>query len=185
MRTKLTLMLLGISMSTILAQPDQRIAREPAVNYDWRPGYVNITELCGGPGLGTTGYPYSKYFYGITNVNGYQFTRNMKAGIGLGIHRHNEATLFPAYLDARYSFNAQRFVPFLAAAGGLALNFNDIANGTWLFINPSAGIRYVAANRTSVTFSTGLMSMAGEGERHSFVSFKLGMELKGRQSPGN
>ncbi|MBE0675234.1 MAG: hypothetical protein IH591_11270, partial [Bacteroidales bacterium] len=166
-------------------QPDKRIAKIPAVNYDWQAGYVNTTEFTGGPGLSATTYPYSRYYYGITNVNGYQFTRNMKAGIGLGIHKHNEGTLFPAYLDARYSFNAQRLVPFVAAAGGLALNFNNIGNGTWLYINPSAGIRYVAATRTSVTFSAGLMSMAGEGTRHSFLSFKLGMELKSRQSPGN
>ncbi len=46
---------------------------------------------------------------------GYQFTRNIKAGAGLGVHMHNDGTLFPVFIDARYSFSAQKFVPFIAA----------------------------------------------------------------------
>ncbi len=180
MKTKLSLLLLLTCIIGANAQPDQRIAKTPKVNYDWQPGYVNITEIVGGPGLSATTFPYSKYYFGITTVNGYQFTRNIKAGIGVGIHMHNEATLFPAYIDARYSFSAQEWIPFFAAAGGLSLNFNDLTNGTWLFINPSAGVRYVAANRISFTFSAGLMTMAGEGQRHSFLSLKAGIELKKR-----
>ncbi len=182
MRSKLTLLLLIISLAAAMAQPDRRIAKNPAINYDWQAGYVNIVEIVGGPGLSATEYPYSKYFFGITTVNGYQFTRNIKAGVGLGIHMHNDATLFPAYIDARYTFSAQEWVPFIAAAGGLALNFSNLENQTWIFLNPSAGVRYVAANRMAVTFSAGLMSMAGEGTRHSFISFKAGMEFKSRKS---
>jgi len=182
MRARLTLLMLIISLAAANAQPDKRIANTPAVNYDWQAGYVNITEIVGGPGLSATAYPYSKYYFGITTVNGYQFTRNIKAGIGLGIHMHNEATLFPVYIDARYSFSAQEWVPFIAAAGGLALNFSDVESRTWIFLNPSAGVRYVAANRMAVTFSAGLMSMAGEGTRHSFISFKAGMEFRSKKS---
>ena len=178
MRSKLTLLLLIISLAAAMAQPDKRIPATSAVNYDWRPGYVNIVEIVGGPGLRATGFPYSKYFFGITTVNGYQFTRNIKAGIGLGIHMHNEATLFPAYIDARYTFSAQEWVPFIAASGGLSLNFRDLENRTWIFLSPSAGVRYVAAKSVVVTFSAGLMSMAGEGARHSFISFRTGMEFK-------
>jgi len=42
-------------------------------------------------------------------------------------------------------------------------------------------LRYVAANRTAVTFSTGLMVTAGgPNARKSFVNFKLGLEFKGK-----
>jgi len=180
MRTILSLLLLITTIMGAYSQPDRRIASIPAVNYDWQPGYVNITEITGGPGLLSTQYPYSRYYFGVTTINGYQFTRNIKAGIGLGIHMHNEGTLFPAYIDARYSFSAQRWVPFIAAAGGLSLNFSDLANGSWIFINPSVGLRYVAASRRAVTVSAGLMTMAGEGDRHSFLSIKAGIELKKR-----
>jgi hypothetical protein len=178
MKTRITFFVMLVISAAAFGQPDKRIARTPAVNYDWKPGYMNITEFVGGPGLGSTTYPYSKYYFGITTVNGYQFTRNIKAGIGLGVHRHNEATLFPAFVDARFNFNSQKVVPFIAAAGGLLLNFEDLTNRTWIFINPSAGVRYVAADRLAVTFSAGMMTMAGEGNRHSFISFKAGFEFK-------
>ncbi len=179
MKSNLTFLFLVLFLSNAAGQPDDRVAKTPKINYDWQPGYVNITEFTGGPGLSTTNVPYAKYYYGITTVNGYQFTRNIKAGIGVGIHKHNEGTLFPVYLDARYSFNANELVPFIAAAGGLALDFNDL-NTTRVFINPSLGIKWVVANRTGLSFSGGVMTMSGGSGRNSFVSFKLGLELKGK-----
>ncbi|MDX9774247.1 MAG: hypothetical protein RBT02_12640 [Bacteroidales bacterium] len=173
--------LLLLTVMPLWSQRDQKIARTPKINYDWRPGFVSITELTGAIGLGDTGSVLSKYYYGITTVAGYQFTRNIKAGIGAGVHMHNDGTLFPLFLDIRYSLNAQEVVPFFAGAGGLALNFNDIVDETRVFINPSFGVRYVAANKTAVSFSTGLMvSTGGPAERKSFINFKLGLELKGK-----
>ena len=178
MRTKLSLLLFLTSIIIVSGQPDQRIAKTPRVNYDWRPGFVSITEITGGPGLGDTGTELSKYYYGITTIAGYQFTRNIKAGVGAGMHFHNNGNLFPLYLDIRYSFNAQSLVPFFAGAGGIMLDFSEL-DDTRIFINPSAGIRYVAANRTAMTFSTGLMVITGgPNARKSFINFKLGMELK-------
>jgi hypothetical protein len=180
MKTNLTLFFLLIFVATAAAQPSQKVAKSPKLNYDWRPGFISITEATGAIGLADTQSELSKYYYGITTVAGYQFTRNIKAGIGAGIHIHNDGTLFPFYVDMRYSFSAQEFVPFFAAAGGIMLDFNELDN-TRVFINPSAGIKYVAANRTGITFSTGLMVITGgPQERKSFVNFKLGLELKGK-----
>ena len=178
MRTKLSLLLLLITIIGAYAQPDQRIAKSPKVNYDWRPGFVSITELTGAFGIGMTEVPYSKYYYGITTIAGYQFTRNIKAGVGLGIQMHNEGNLFPVFADGRYSFNAQHIVPFVGASGGLALSFDDIFNQTYIFMNPTAGIRWVAARRTGIIFSAGIMMMSGEFTRNSYVNFKLGVEIK-------
>ena len=166
-------------MAPAAGQPDQGLPKLPKINYDWRPGFISITELTGAPGLGITDEPYSKYYYGITTMAGYQFTRNIKAGIGVGVQIHNEGTLFPVYIDARYSFSAQKIVPFLAAAGGVALNLEEVEQ-SYLFINPSAGVKWVAANRTGISFSTGLMMMSATGGRNSFINFKLGLELKGK-----
>ncbi len=163
-----------------MAQPNQRIARTPKVTYDWQPGFVSITELTGAIGLSETDSDLSRYYYGITTVAGYQFTRNVKAGLGAGVHVHNEGMLFPLYLDARYSLSAQDVVPFFAAAGGIALDPESLDN-TRIFINPSVGVRYVAAKKTGITFSTGLMvTTGGPNARKSFVNFKLGLELKGK-----
>jgi len=181
MRKILTSILLVLSMGTILAQPDERIAKTPKINYDWRPGFVSITEVTAAIGLGITENELSKYYYGITTVAGYQFTRNIKAGAGAGVHVHNDGTLFPLYLDIRYSISAQEIVPFFAGAGGIALDFTNLVDNTRVFINPSAGIKYVAANKIGVSFSTGLMvTTGGSDARKSFVNFKLGVELKGK-----
>lgn len=183
LKTILCFLLLTVFIGGAAGQPDDRIAKSPKLNYDWRPGFVSITELTGAIGLSDVTSDLSKYYYGITTVAGYQFTRNMKAGAGIGVHSHNEGVLFPLYLDVRYSFSAQAIVPFFAGAGGLMLDFNEL-DDTRVFINPSAGLRYVAANRTAVTFSTGVMvTTGGPQARKSFINFKLGLELKGRKQP--
>ncbi len=181
MKTNLTLFLLALSFSTLLAQPDQRIARTPKINYDWQPGFVSITELTGAIGLGITDTDLSRYYYGVTTIAGYQFARNIKVGAGAGLHIHQDGTLFPLFLDIRYSFNSREIVPYFAGDGGIMLDITNMGN-TRVFINPSAGLKYLAANRIGVSFSTGLMvSTGGPSERKSFVNFKLGLELKGRK----
>lgn len=180
MRTKLSLLLLLITIIGAYAQPDQRIAKSPKVNYDWRPGFVSITELSGAFGIGMTEVPYSKYYYGITTIAGYQFTRNIKAGAGLGVQFHNEGTLFPVFADFRFSMNAQELVPFIAATGGLGISLENMREQTYVYVNPSVGLRWVAANRTGIVISGGVMMMSGEFTRNTFINFKLGVELKTR-----
>ncbi len=180
MRTKLSLLLLLITIAGAYAQPEQRIAKNPKVNYDWRPGFVSTTEIVYGFGLAEDTSPYAKYYYGISSIAGYQFTRNIKAGAGLGIHSHNEGTLFPVFIDARFSFNSQQVVPFISASGGVALSLQDVSTETRIFISPSAGVKWVVANRTGISASMGIMSMSGATYRSSFVNFKLGLEFKGK-----
>lgn len=181
MKTSLTLILLALSMGTLLAQPEERVARTPKINYDWQPGFVSITEVTGAIGLGITDIDLSGYYYGLTTIAGYQFARSIKVGAGAGLHVHKDGAFFPLFMDIRYSFNEQEIVPYFAGDAGLMLDFTDLDN-TRIFINPSAGLKYLAANRTGVSFSTGLMiSTGGPSERQSFVNFKLGIEFKGRK----
>ena len=181
MRIKLSFLLLLTTITAAYSQPDNRLAKTPKVTYDWRPGFVSITELTAAPGLGLTIDGLSRYYYGLTTVAGYQFTRNVKIGAGAGMHIHDEGTLFPGFLDVRYSFSSQAFVPFISGDGGIMLDFSSLDN-TRVFINPSAGIRYVMANRRALTFSTGLMvTTGGPNARKSFVNFRLGLELKPRK----
>lgn len=175
-----SLLFLILLAATTSAQPGQDVAKSPALFVDWRPGFISITEVIGGPGLNLTTDTYSKYYYGITTIAGYQFTRNIKAGAGLGVQMHNDGVLFPLFIDARYSFSAQKFVPFIAAAGGLTFGFKDQAFTPLIFINPSVGIKWVVANKTGLSFSGGVMTMSGGAGRNSYVSFKLGIEFKGK-----
>lgn len=181
MRIRIIIILLTFSVITVFGQSGQKIAKTPKVNYDWRPGFVTITEITGAPGLGLTNDGLSKYYYGISSIAAYQFTRNIKTGAGAGIHIHEEGALFPLFLDVRYSFSSQEFVPFISGCGGVMFDFATLDN-TRVFINPSAGIKYVMANRKAITFSTGLMvTTGGPNARKSFINFRLGLELKGRK----
>lgn len=182
MRTTVTLLLALLTITGAFAQSTRPIAKSPRVNYDWRPGFVSITEVTGGIGLADTGSELSKYYYGLTTIAGYQFSRNIKAGAGAGIQFHNGGTLFPLFVDVRMNLNSQQVVPFLAGSGGVMLNFEDIVDETRVFLNPMIGLRFIAANRTAVVFSTGLMvSTGGPAERKSYLNFRLGAELKFRE----
>lgn len=165
-----------------MAQPSNLIAKHPKVSYDWKPGFLSINEVTGAIGLGITDYDFSKQYYGITTFAGYQFTRNIRTGIGAGLHMHNDGPLFPLYLDIRANLNSQAVVPFFAGSGGVMINFTE-PESTRVFINPAIGIRYVVANRRAISFLTGLMvTTGGANERSSFVNFKLGLELKPRDN---
>lgn len=181
MKIKWTLILMVFSIGTVLAQPDPRIARTPKINYDWQPGFVSITEVTGAVGLGITDDDLSSYYYGLTTIAGYQFARNIKVGAGAGLHIHPDGTLMPLFMDIRYSFNSSEIVPYFAGDGGIMLDFSNLEN-TRIFINPSAGLKYLVANRMGISFSTGLMvSTGGPNARKSFINFKLGIEFKGKE----
>jgi hypothetical protein len=157
------------------------VAKTPAVNYDWRPGMINIPELSYGIGLSETKVPYSASYFSITNVTGYQYSRHVKLGIGYGVQLHNGGTLFPLFIDARVSPGLEEWVPFLAATGGCAMSFSDFSGESRIFFGASGGVRYVAAPKRCLTFSIGLLSQAGGAERRSsFFNFKLGVEFKGK-----
>lgn len=182
MKSKLILIISVLSLSLSSVNAQDKVARLPKLNYDWREGFVNITELTGGAGLNLTYAPLSQGYFGITTVNGYQFSRNIKAGIGIGAHIYEEGVLLPLFIDARFSLSAQEFVPFISAAGGVELSLDDFNGTSRIFINPALGVKWVAASRLGVSFSTGLivMSGGGEGGRSSFINFKLGIEFKGK-----
>lgn len=175
-----SLLFLIVSLSTAAGQTDKRIAKNPKINYDWQPGFVNITELTEGLGLNLTYVPYSRNYFGITTVNGYQFSRNIKAGVGVGAHIYGDGVLVPVYVDARFNLNAQEYVPFISAAGGAELSLSNLNETSRIFINPAVGLKWVAANRLGVSFASGVMVMSGSKGRSSFVNFRLGVEFKGK-----
>lgn len=180
MKYLLSVILLTFTISSLQGQPGRRLAPTTALNYDWREGFVSITELTGAVGLSATSSSLSAYYYGITSVAGWQFSRNLKAGGGAGVHIHNQGILLPLFLDFRLSLNARELVPFIAGTGGVTIDPADI-DASRVFINPSVGIRYVAANRKAVTLSAGVMVLAGSAyDRKSFLNLKVGVELKKR-----
>lgn len=181
MKSVITAFLLVFTVLTASAQTKDRVASTPALGHDWRAGFVNITEFGAGTGLGLVDEPYSKSFFSITTVNGYQFTRNIKAGVGIGIQAYNGGTLLPLFVDARFSLSAQKLVPFIAAASGVELSLRDLGGESRIFIHPSLGVKWVAASKLGLSLSAGILSTSGGGLRDSFVTVKLGAEFKGKE----
>ena len=140
-------------------------------------GFITINELTVGIGLGETGVPYSKSFFGITTVNGYQTDNNFIAAIGTGLSFYNGGMLVPLFLDFRYGFNIDQFNPYIFVDGGLLFNFSDFKEGTKLFINPGIGVRYYVSQKMAVTLGGGLL-VQYRPSRDAFINIKAGVSYK-------
>ena len=156
----------------------QRVApSRPYVTFRSDPGFITINELTGGVGLSGTSAPFSKYFIGVTSVNGYQVNKNFLLGAGLGFTFYESGLLVPLFLDFRFTFEVSQLAPYLFADGGLLLNFADL-NSTKLFINPGFGIRYTATRNFAINFGAGILSQVDGTVRESFVNIKTGVVYK-------
>jgi hypothetical protein len=174
-----TLLLLTITLTSTFGQLNGKLGNSQAISNDWRPGFINITELSGGMGLGTTDVPYSQSFVGVNNTFAYEFMRRIKGGVGIGVQFHNEGILVPVYLDGRFSFPMGKWSPFIGASGGYAMSVSDFSSQSRIYFNPVAGTRLIYRKNLSYTFSIGLLTQAGGKElRSSFVNVKVGVEFK-------
>jgi hypothetical protein len=148
----------------------------PSYRYFSNPGFVNITEINGAIGLGDTSVINSKYYFGVTNVFGYQINRNFFGGVGVGCYFFESRQLIPIYFDYRYSAYLKSLTPSFFADGGLLLDPVDLNYGTKLFINPGIGINRSVSPKLECTLAAGLMVQMGNSlPRTSFVNFKLGI----------
>jgi hypothetical protein len=146
-------------------------------------GYFNMTEGHYGYGLKIRDEPFSKYFAGITTVNGWRFGNGLAVGAGVGFLSYNEGWLLPLYADGRYYIGNQKNKFFVMLSGGFLLNFEDFSEETNFFANPGAGIIIPLAKATQLSFGVGFWSQfdkdvfndSGAGYRDSFINMKLGL----------
>lgn len=158
----------------------QRLAKPNRPSLDLNPlrGYVNITELTGAPGLSRTDVPYSKYFMGLTTVNGYQINKYLIAGIGVGMQFYNDGYLVPFYISGRFTYpiTNSKISPYANGDVGILLNFKNSNGGTWTFFNPVVGARYTIKSTMALDFGIGLFTqMNPDVNRDSFLNFKAGL----------
>jgi len=165
------------------SQPGRHVPISPAIRHDWDMGIVNIPEA--GYGLGVL-FPATveKYnFFSLTNITGYQFNRNIKAGLGYGVLMHDNDMLFPLFCDMRANLNSQGVVPFLEASGGVEFNPPHINNDSRIFISGMLGLHFVTVTKLSTNLSAGLhINAGGSEEKTTFIVVKLGIEIKGKRN---
>ena len=177
MKRTLSLKLMIICACFTVSAQNEDSLKQPDYVIRSGPGFITINELTVGIGLGETGVPYSKSFFGITTINGYQTDFNLIAAVGTGLSFYNGGMLVPLFLDFRYGFNIDHFNPYIFVDGGLLFNFSDFKEGTKLFINPGIGIRYYVSRKMAVTLGGGLL-VQYRPARDAFVNIKAGVSYK-------
>ncbi len=179
MKRSIILVILLVSFTySALSQSSVKFTN-PLYRYYSRPGFVNITEINGGTGLGDTDFKNSEYYFGVTNVFGYQIDRNFFGGVGVGYYLNESVQHIPLYLDIRYNVFLKRVTPFIFADSGLLLDPDNFNHGTKIFINPGVGINKSIYSKLCLSLSAGVMVQMGDNvPRTSFVNFKLGLIFK-------
>lgn len=160
---------------------------------DPQSGYININELNGGYGLGSTEIPYSKYFYGFTTIHGYEFNirpininSGFFAGAGGGMLFYGDGAMFPLFGDIRYTLNLKKVSPFVYGSGGLMLNFDNIEDQSMLFIDAGIGTRIRLKDKLNLSLGTGLFMQFNRNDRRdTFVNLKAGVTFKPGRKTGN
>jgi hypothetical protein len=142
-------------------------------------GYVNITDLGGAFGLNIISEPYSKYFYGISTINGYVINKRFLTGIGVGLNAYNGGIIAPLYLDFRYNFRESGYIPYISADGGFLFVFDNFET-PGLFINPGVGVYKNISKKFAVNLGTGLY-IQRTPVKASFINFRLGLIFFGRK----
>ena len=148
----------------------------PSYRYVSNPGFVNLTEISGATGLGDISTENSKYYFGVTDIFGYQINRNFFGGAGVGYYIYDSGQLIPLFLDYRYSIYLKRVSPFFYNDGGALLNLAELRGGSKIFINPGIGMSRSLSSKFEGTFAIGLMVQMGiNSPSTSFINFKLGI----------
>jgi hypothetical protein len=136
-------------------------------------GYINITEIGGGLGISNPVNDFTRYFAGITTVNGYVIDHHFLTGIGTGVYGYDAGIVVPVYLDIRYTFNNRRFTPFVFGDGGVLVELNH-PEDFGLFVNPGLGVIRKLSKSMKLSLGAGLY-IQEMGERASFINVKLGL----------
>jgi len=148
------------------------------------PGFISVSEVSYGDGLGESGRPYSDYFVSITSVLGYYVSQNFMFGAGIGVYFYNGGSLIPIYADARFTFNFKKINPYIFADAGFLIDPEDPGSTTKLFMNPGLGVRFVLNYSLAAVAGVGGFVQEGgvsEGDRDTFINYKLGLVIKPRR----
>ncbi|HOF21478.1 MAG TPA: hypothetical protein PLO24_09500 [Bacteroidales bacterium] len=150
------LLLIGLFSPGLLSQQSTSVTN-PSFRYQATPGFVNISEINGGSGSYYCDPAVSKYYFGLTNVFGYQFSRSFMGGIGLGYFQLDKGFYLPLYLENKYSFYLKSFTASAILDGGVLIDHSAPLDDSKIFLNPGAGISRTITPNLEISFSAGYM----------------------------
>ncbi len=139
-------------------------------------GFVNITEVSGSSfGLRHTGSPNEEYYFGITDILGYQIDKHFFAGAGFGFMAYDSSNLYPVFIDLRYTTCFRHINPYIFYDSGILIDFGNVADGSQMFINPGVGLSWSFSHRIEGIFGAGYILQMQPSHRTSFINLKLGL----------
>ena len=174
---KIVLFLTGFMMCFLLTFSQYSKTNEsPSFRYVASPGFINISEINGAIGIEDSISGNAKYYFGLTNVFGYQINRNFSGGIGTGCLLYENTFLIPVYLEYKYSAYLKGITPFLYADGGGLIDPTDLYGESKIFINPGAGLSRNLSPKLEAAVSVGYVVQSRSSlSRISYINFKLGV----------
>ncbi|NLA50308.1 MAG: hypothetical protein GX876_12725 [Bacteroidales bacterium] len=154
--------------------------------FDLKPGYININELTGGYGLGSTEVANSKFFYGFTTIHGYEFivspfsiNSGLSLGAGAGMQFYDDAALFPVFGDLRYFVRLKNISPFVFGSSGILMNLDNFRDQSMFFLNGGAGTMVKLSNNLNLSIGAGLfIQFSRDKTRDAFFNLKAGVSFK-------
>lgn len=188
MRSTFFFLILFLSVSVVNGQYSAFPAHH-SFRYAATPGFVNVTEFNGALGLkdfeGPTDSPWdpesinSKYFFGVTNVIGYQIDRHFFGGIGVGYYKYQGDGFIPFYIEYKYSMYFKGFNTYFYGDGGTLIHPEQYSEESKIFINPGIGISHTISPKMDINLSAGYMIQARTTiSRVAFLNFKLGISWR-------
>ncbi len=169
------LLLMGLSFPVLFSQYSTNVTN-PSFRYQATPGFVNITEINGGSGSYYCDPAVSKYYFGITNVFGYQFSRHFMGGLGIGYFQLEKGFFLPLYMENKYSFYLQNFTTSVFVDGGVLLDHSAPLDDSKIFLNPGVGISRAVTPNLEISLSSGYMVQNRTPlSRVGFLNFKAGV----------
>jgi hypothetical protein len=165
--------LLGIQDDKLHSDSSYLARLMDSIRYENTSGYFNCTEFNGAYGLAKVDIPYSRYYYGLTTVNGYAVNRHLYAGLGLGLINYHSGLTAPLFLDFRYHFSKSGFSPYIYTDCGVIFRFKESNQNPILFFNPGIGFFKGFSDRFGLNLGAGILMQRDE-MKSSFVNLKLG-----------
>ena len=152
----------------------------PSYRYVAAPGFVNITELSGAIAISDTVVgSYSDYYFGVTNIFGYQINRNFFGGVGTGCFIYEGSQLIPLFIEYKYSVYLRRITPFIYADGGVGLAPVDFSAETKIFLNPGIGMSVPFSSKLEGNLSVGLLVQSrSTSTRVAYINLRLGITFR-------
>ncbi len=105
-------------------------------------------------------------------INGYQFSPNFFAGVGVGFDHHfSGAAFLPLFADLRVNFLKTTVTPFVDVAAGWTFGLAPEKDVGGVLANPSFGVKFFVSPKVALQFSVGYRYQEGTNTYETYTYY--------------